>query len=76
MGWRPIATAPKDGRQILVCGPETQHVVYWDRTALGERWCLVTSTVAWKQRDTQTTVVFEDYLTHWQPLPALPASDN
>lgn len=67
--WRPIETAPKDGKLILVCvagSKETVSVGYWDD---GERewtddvkpfWRVLLRGLGWVEATA---------LTHWQPLP-------
>ena len=64
--WRPIETAPKDGRGVLVWCPERKstYAAIWDES-LGE-WSPFGS------RDTYTSRP----VTHWQPLPAPPTGER
>lgn len=65
--WRPIDTAPKDGRELLIW---TEHggcwLVYWDKE---EAAFLVT--------DGKNTLYPRGGLaTHWQPIPLAPETPN
>ena len=55
--WMPIATAPKDGSDILAYNPATRKhvVVFWKRDA----WIF-------------PELVFSSSITHWMPLPDAP----
>jgi Nucleotidyltransferase len=60
--WRPIETAPKDGRKILGVHihPEVQYwpsIAYWMSTPGHERWA---------------GFVMDEQPTHWMPLPEPP----
>lgn len=61
-GWRPIATAPKDGTKILVTeigfGRDATNCAFW-RDDAGEWWSVPSGRV---YRN----------LTHWMPLPNPP----
>lgn len=63
--WRPIETAPKDGRDILVCAvcQTTGEVLWGVATADPDRLWLW-----WKPQDEPAK-----WPTHWQPLPDPPA---
>ena len=60
--WRPIETAPKTTRSILVWCPErkNQYMVYWDDRYEGE----------WRTVGGGTALTEEP--THWHPLPSPP----
>ena len=64
--WQPIATAPKDGSDVLVTGDDWLQAGFaWYGEARG--------ITAWHPRGELET--FEDEQpTHWLALPALPAS--
>ena len=60
--WQPIATAPKDGTKLrLKESSGLEYVGWWDRANMFRGWSI-------NDRD----VVFEDFVTHWMPLPASP----
>jgi len=65
--WRPIETAPKDGRQIIIAdftiGRRHQVIASWN--GLKGCWCTVR----------QSLGQFLDY-SHWQPLPNPPTSEQ
>jgi hypothetical protein len=71
-GWREMDSAPKDGTEILVCGPANNGGTYRDVQRWPENWC------------GKWPVTYMAYAagepTHWVPLPAAPAaaggSDN
>ena len=59
---QPIETAPKDGTRIRIfLGEDESHIAYWDSGNMFRGWSL-------NERD----VIFEDYVTHWMPLPSPP----
>jgi hypothetical protein len=65
--WQPIATAPKDGTEILIGaferGVRGWFVVFWDEEAEGK-------THHWQTPD---GIAYHDGLpTHWMPLPKPP----
>ena len=61
--WQPIATAPKDGKDILVAASTSLvRIAFWD-AARGGVWS------CWPGREDLTATV-----THWQPLPSGPAA--
>jgi hypothetical protein len=63
-GWRPIATAPKDGTEVLIFVPGSgeQFVAYWNKRF-----------EAWLYAATSSGVrVFTKEATHWMPLPTPP----
>jgi hypothetical protein len=69
--WQPIETAPKDGTPILITRPtkfkveEGWHVVRWEDD---EDW--------WVCHDGKfDTMLRGNEPTHWQPLPAPPATE-
>lgn len=63
--WRPIETAPKDGRYILLLKPAWYHAPRW----FVARW-----------QDTGLTAGWQHYYgpepTHWMPLPPPPAQED
>lgn len=64
--WRPIATAPHDGNDILICHAETgdQMVVFYDEpSSSAPEHC-------WHRTDGMA--YHRDFPTHWMPLPILP----
>lgn len=68
-GWQPIATAPKDGTDILIGWfefdpPSSMHVAFWHSTHQGGCWC---------QSHSAFTTDPNWQPTHWMPLPAPPA---
>lgn len=69
--WRPIKTAPKDGRLILLYRPRaTTH------TIVVGRWAVYAGTGSlqpcWRFLGMPPYSVDEG-ITHWQPLPAPPS---
>ena len=63
--WQPIETAPKDGTEILVCGPlRDGSGVYRDVT----RW-----PNGWSGKWPVAYMHNSDEPTHWMPLPEPPA---
>lgn len=62
-GWRPIETAPKDGREILATQQGIRYIVRWD--ADFGCWLL----------DDGCSVLHDDATIYWQPLPSPPAED-
>lgn len=64
--WQPIATAPKDGTEILIaaCG-NSWFVVFWDDEATNKTHC-------WQTPD---GIAYHNELPNlWMPLPAIPKS--
>jgi hypothetical protein len=59
--WLPIATAPKDGTEVLLWWP------YWSRTPTPGHW----KHTAWVA-DRALSIADTPGPTHWQPLPAPP----
>jgi hypothetical protein len=68
--WQPIATAPRDGSNILLWlgGPEQRAVVgHFRHTALwGDCW----------EYDGEHTVKVDDDVRHWMPLPEGPQATS
>ena len=62
-GWRPIETAPKDGTEILVCGPACSGF-YFSVACWKDRW-----QESWWS-DYEDEELFPP--SHWMPLPAAP----
>lgn len=63
--WQPIETAPKDGTWVLgwAQSDSAPYRISWGRNHRGEMsWC------------TQSFSFVGGYITHWMPLPALPAA--
>jgi hypothetical protein len=65
--WRPIETAPTDGRQILVSAPGGIFICPWPA-----------ADVSWNDKKRLAKEgIWPDYKTwqptHWMPLPARPA---
>lgn len=56
--WQPIATAPRDGTEILVYEIGGMYFVRWE-----------SGTETWVSTDSGAWI---DDATHWQPLPAAP----
>lgn len=63
--WKPIETAPKDGRTILACGRGTDGYFVCDVKWKHETWMLFDPALDDHSFPT-------DYLTHWMPLPEPP----
>lgn len=67
--WKPIETAPKDGTEILVRGPQRDGGVYHDVQAWPDGW----TGMPWP-------VALMDYAagepTHWMPLPEPPGTPS
>lgn len=69
IGWRPIATAPKDGTEVLGTDGIGQRVIYWmTNSIMYDGWFVPGDTkghgdglLGWKP-------------THWRPLPSLPTN--
>lgn len=63
MSWRPIATAPKDGTAVIVCGATWggYEAFYKD----GEWWTM--------DQGTMTVTELITSPTHWMPLPEPPS---
>lgn len=67
--WQPIETAPKDGRDILVCwGPDyVIEMAMWD---IGTKQFVYS---VWREGPLEDTPIpFCETPTHWMPLPDLP----
>lgn len=64
-GWQPIATAPKDGTEILVCN-DNGHYYPVVAEYLGGGW---SHHGGWVEDDGK-------YFTHWHPLPKPPWAEN
>lgn len=66
MEWRPIETAPKDGKDILLWSPRINPK--WDDVVFVAGWFngswVAVSGATWA----------EDEVTHWMPLPKPPLS--
>jgi hypothetical protein len=62
MSWQPIATAPKDGTDILIFRGGSMHVVFFDDEKQSPwAWC------------TADGISYHlNYPTHWRALPAPP----
>jgi hypothetical protein len=76
-GWQSIATAPKDGTEIIVCGPYDEPcVVRWS----GNNWIgsFQGQMALESQGDTWTDVHMAQVPEKlvWQPLPAPPATGD
>ena len=72
MDWRPIETAPKDGTHILVWGPDSGGIY-------GFTVPYQPMVVLWWKDDGRWVARENDDmewgdLTHWMPLPELPAA--
>jgi len=62
--WQPIATAPKDGSDILIVhSGGGMHVVFYDEAGNPPNH-------VWSTAD--GIVYHKDYPTHWMPLPTAP----
>ncbi len=72
-GWRPIESAPKDGRSIILGfqwqDSWKQYIAHWHR-GLEE----------WAEGEGTSSRIYTDnmqsWFTHWQPLPAPPSKDQ
>lgn len=76
MGWQPIETAPKDGRFLLLFGPEggvapdgEYGVPWWCVANWGPTW---NGLLDWSSGDDQPPLK----PTHWMPLPEPPATEE
>jgi hypothetical protein len=69
--WQPIETAPKDGRLILAANadPAAQNmvVIYWEPGSAAFN-------VIGHWRASTHEIVTHASITHWLPLPELPAN--
>jgi hypothetical protein len=68
LGWRPIATAPRDGTRILLTYPASGSRPYaWGTVRVGK----------WNGRLWQLDMAgnYQSQCTHWQPLPPPPSKD-
>lgn len=69
--WRPIDTAPKDGRDIIACRigyfPQTVRWVTWSGES---RWCIDPECLGEQFNEHWETTTYEP--THWMPLPQPP----
>jgi len=67
-GWQSIESAPKDGRRILLCGPDNDGSTYMDACRWPKNW------------SGKWPVAYMAYAagepTHWRPLPEPPASPS
>lgn len=74
-GWRPIESAPRDGRSILVIQNAVIYKVAWLNNSVARRayslfqWCVPES---WQ--DEQGGYWEVNNPTHWQALPTLPVA--
>ncbi len=66
-GWRPFATAPRDGRQILAW-------VTW-RNALPSPAIVQFDGRSWRRQSTSRGIE-PSAMTHWRPLPDAPRSQS
>jgi len=73
--WQPIATAPKEGTEILVYNGTNEGfykakgdmgVVSWKKQSFPN------GKMAWRTADCCDGVATYDGATHWQPLPSAP----
>lgn len=69
-GWRPIESAPKDGREILVCHPDGSEewfmaVVFYDESTSED-----SPDHCWHKAD--GLAYHRDFPTYWMPLPSPP----
>ncbi|MBI1690482.1 MazG-like family protein [Methylorubrum sp. DB1722] len=71
--WRPISTAPKDGSEILLTDGGTVCAGFWD-DAVGCR----RADAGWFEECDRAALINAKNLaaTHWQPMPAPPASSG
>lgn len=67
-GWRPIATAPKDGTRILLWIGYALVGSFFDCNCAGEE--------LWEDHDGMALDRERQTPTHWMPLPAPPAKEN
>jgi hypothetical protein len=71
--WRDIASAPRDGTYILVCGPWEDDVSWIDGSAPIVAVACWNDDCWWSGRGAYGFTVFA---THWMPLPAPPQSSS
>jgi hypothetical protein len=77
MDWQPIATAPKDGRPILIWDPtqggpnESAGKTYDNRNYAIGYWRVWQSGGKWMWGNRNSSYYVEP--THWMPLPPPPA---
>jgi len=70
VGWRPIETAPRDGRHILLYEREN------DSVCEGR---YVTDACRWFERNAHPTDAWDGEIyrpTHWMPLPSPPKESD
>lgn len=67
MEWKPIATAPRDGRDVLVFGDGSYAVACWN----GQEWRDM-GDIGWAGMDGHNG----NQPTHWMPLPEPPSTDT
>ena len=73
MIWKPIETAPKDGRYVLLFCPEAFRTGY-DRTVPEREWGMIVGmwdddADAWESID---DCYYPEGVSHWMPLPSPP----
>lgn len=65
-GWRPIETAPRDGREIMVYDDDIPEFAHWEPSTA------YTAGGSWRARN-GVHVFLPQY---WQPLPKPPVADQ
>lgn len=79
--WQPIATAPRDGTDIIVgydfASIWVVHVAFWnDQNSYGEKLPEGHEEIGWwsyiENSVTQTLLANSNMPTHWMPLPTPP----
>ena len=75
-GWRPIESAPKDGRPILVFAPDATEprvfLLMWTEWVNAED----ASDIDGNWKDLADDQEFDASPTHWMPLPSPPGTDR
>jgi hypothetical protein len=66
--WQPIATAPKDGTEIILTDGDSVASGYWGPTYFGSDYAWI----VWSHRSEHQPVALDEDPTHWMPLPELP----
>ena len=71
--WRDIATAPKDGTEILAYEAGDFSIVKWARVNRSMGWqCMGDGCSAVEYMDDFGTGYLQAYPSHWMPLPEAP----
>lgn len=72
--WRPIETAPRDGTKVdLWLVPRSRMLIATEPYRLADAWFSAGQWWVYENNDEQRLPVWDDYITHWRPLPDPPA---